>query len=38
VAELAVRLVEDDMGVGEEEARRIMEESKTIGELVHEEQ
>ncbi|UNI15111.1 hypothetical protein JDV02_001677 [Purpureocillium takamizusanense] len=38
VAELAVRLVEDDMGVGEEEARRIMEETKALGELVHEEQ
>lgn len=36
VAELAVRLIKDDMGVSTEEARDIMEESKALGELVHE--
>ncbi|EQL00717.1 hypothetical protein OCS_03578 [Ophiocordyceps sinensis CO18] len=35
VAELAVRLIGDDMGVSAEEARGIMEESKALGEMVH---
>lgn len=37
VAELAMRLIKDDMGVPVEEAREIMEESKAIGEMIHEE-
>lgn len=37
VAELGVRLIMDDMGVDEKEARVIMEESKGLGEFVHEE-
>lgn len=37
VAELAVQLIKDDMGVPVEEARVIMEESKAIGEMIHEE-
>ncbi|KAM4059467.1 RTC4-like domain-containing protein [Hirsutella rhossiliensis] len=36
VAELAVQLIKDDMGVSAEEARSIMEESKALGEMVHE--
>ncbi|PHH78762.1 hypothetical protein CDD82_2857 [Ophiocordyceps australis] len=35
VAELAVRLIKDDMGVSEEDAREILEESKAVGDLVH---
>lgn len=35
VPELAVRLIMEDMGVGSEEARIIMEESKSLGEIVH---
>ncbi|KAG9255063.1 RTC4-like domain-containing protein [Emericellopsis atlantica] len=35
--ELAVRLISDDMLVTLEEARQIMEDSKQLGELVHEE-
>jgi hypothetical protein len=35
VAELAVQLIMEDMGVPVEEARDIMEESKSIGEAVH---
>lgn len=37
VAKLAVQLINDDMGVSVDEARAIMEESKTLGEMVHEE-
>jgi hypothetical protein len=37
VAELAVQLIIEDMGVSAGEAREIMEESKTLGELLHEE-
>ncbi|OAQ63335.1 RTC4-like domain-containing protein [Pochonia chlamydosporia 170] len=37
VAELAVRLIMDDMNVTEEEARDILEESKALGEMIHEE-
>lgn len=36
VAELAVRLIQDDMDVSAKEAREIMEESKALGELLHE--
>lgn len=36
VAELAVRLVMEDMNVSEEDARAIMEESKALGEIVNE--
>jgi hypothetical protein len=35
VAELGVQLISEDMGVGEEEARDIMEESKAIGDMVN---
>lgn len=35
VAELAVRLIQDDMEVSSREAREIMEESKAVGELIH---
>ncbi|OAA64992.1 hypothetical protein ISF_04402 [Cordyceps fumosorosea ARSEF 2679] len=34
VAELGVRLIMEDLGVDEEEARRVLEESKALGELV----
>ncbi|QPC75762.1 hypothetical protein HYE68_006514 [Fusarium pseudograminearum] len=37
VAELAVQLIMEDMNVNAREAREIMEESKTLGELLHEE-
>ncbi|KAF5659695.1 hypothetical protein FHETE_9292 [Fusarium heterosporum] len=37
VAELAVQLIMEDMHVCATEARGIMEESKTLGELIHEE-
>jgi hypothetical protein len=37
VAELAVQLIMEDMKVAEEEARRILEESKDLGEMIHEE-
>ncbi|PNY26896.1 Uncharacterized protein TCAP_03177 [Tolypocladium capitatum] len=37
VAELAVQLIKDDMGVSVADARDIMEESKSLGEMVHEE-
>ncbi|KAF4466633.1 hypothetical protein FALBO_6512 [Fusarium albosuccineum] len=37
VAELAVQLIMEDMGVSAAEARDIMEESKAVGEMVHEE-
>nr|RBQ93406.1 hypothetical protein FVER53263_01394 [Fusarium verticillioides] len=37
VAELAVQLIMEDMDVSASEAREIMEESKAIGELIHEE-
>jgi hypothetical protein len=37
VAELAVQLIKDDMCVSAEEARGIMEGSKDIGEVIHEE-
>ncbi|KAM0341016.1 hypothetical protein ACHAPU_010248 [Fusarium lateritium] len=37
VAELAVQLIMEDMDVSTTEARGIMEESKTLGELIHEE-
>ncbi|PHH77990.1 hypothetical protein CDD80_7501 [Ophiocordyceps camponoti-rufipedis] len=37
VAELAVRLIRDDMGVSENKAREIMEESKAVGEMLHDE-
>lgn len=37
VAELAVRLIIEDMDVSAGEAREIMEESKPLGELLHEE-
>ncbi|KAH7137184.1 RTC4-like domain-containing protein [Dactylonectria estremocensis] len=36
VAELAVRMIQEDMDVTTEEARVIMEESKTLGEMIHE--
>lgn len=36
VAELAVRLIQEDMDVSAKEAREIMEESKALGELLHE--
>lgn len=36
VAELAVQLIKEDMGVSASEAGRIMEESKGLGEIVHE--
>ncbi|KAH7133545.1 RTC4-like domain-containing protein [Dactylonectria macrodidyma] len=36
VAELAVRLIQEDMDVTTEEARAIMEESKALGEMIHE--
>lgn len=35
VAELAVRLIQEDMDVSNREAREIMEESKAVGELIH---
>ncbi|PHH93139.1 hypothetical protein CDD83_12 [Cordyceps sp. RAO-2017] len=38
VAELAVRLIADDMAVSPDEARAIMEESKALGEMVHDEE
>ncbi|GAO15957.1 hypothetical protein UVI_02039770 [Ustilaginoidea virens] len=38
VAELAVQLIMEDMGASEEDARAIMEESKAVGELVHEDE
>lgn len=38
VAELACLLVGDDLGVGPEEARGVVEESREIGEMVHEEE
>ncbi|OAA45540.1 hypothetical protein NOR_03329 [Metarhizium rileyi] len=37
VAELAVRLIMEDMKVSEEEARVILDESKALGEMIHEE-
>ncbi|KFA73216.1 hypothetical protein S40288_05422 [Stachybotrys chartarum IBT 40288] len=37
VAELAVKLIVEDMNVGIEEAMDILEESKALGEIVHEE-
>ncbi|SPQ17896.1 d5bcff9f-98a4-4caf-ac41-dca466338caa [Thermothielavioides terrestris] len=37
VPELAVRLIMEDMSVGEEEARRILEESSDVGELLNDE-
>ncbi|KAM7202174.1 RTC4-like domain containing protein [Rhypophila sp. PSN 637] len=37
VPELAVQLIKEDMSVTEEKARTIMEESTTVGELLHEE-
>lgn len=37
VAELAVRLIQEDMDVSTEEARDMMEESKALGEMIHEE-
>ncbi|CAG7556874.1 unnamed protein product [Fusarium equiseti] len=37
VAELAVQLIMEDMNVSAGDAREIMEESKTLGELLHEE-
>ncbi|KAM0215859.1 hypothetical protein ACHAPA_001709 [Fusarium lateritium] len=37
VAELAVQLIMEDMDASAAEAREIMEESKTLGELIHEE-
>lgn len=37
VPELAVRLIKEDMEVGEEDARKILRESAEFGELVHEE-
>ncbi|PNP80323.1 hypothetical protein FNYG_06399 [Fusarium nygamai] len=37
VAELAVQLIMEDMDVSASEAREIMEESKALGELIHEE-
>lgn len=37
VAELAVQLISEDMSVPSDEARVIMEESKSLGEIVHEE-
>ncbi|RBR24543.1 uncharacterized protein FIESC28_02654 [Fusarium coffeatum] len=37
VAELAVQLIMEDMSVSAGDAREIMEESKTLGELLHEE-
>ena len=37
VPELALRLVMDDCRVGEEQARQVIEQSRDIGELVHEE-
>lgn len=37
VAELAVQLIKDDMRVSVDEARDILEESKALGEMVHEE-
>lgn len=36
VAELAVQLIKNDMGVSAEAARSIMEESKALGEMIHE--
>ncbi|KAK3337424.1 RTC4-like domain-containing protein [Cercophora scortea] len=38
VPELAVRLIKEDMAVGVEEARRIMKESISVGELLNEEE
>ncbi|CAM1507212.1 Fc.00g068530.m01.CDS01 [Cosmosporella sp. VM-42] len=37
VAELGVRMIQEDMDVSAKEAREIMEESKALGEMVHEE-
>jgi hypothetical protein len=37
VPELAVQLIMEDMGVGEEEARRILTESTEVGELLNDE-
>ncbi|KAM5356206.1 hypothetical protein ACJ41O_002852 [Fusarium nematophilum] len=37
VAELAVQLIMEDMDVSAGEARKIMEESKAVGEMIHEE-
>ncbi|KAK4136720.1 hypothetical protein BT67DRAFT_460790 [Trichocladium antarcticum] len=37
VPELAVRLIVEDMGVGEEEARRVLTESSWVGEMVNDE-
>ncbi|RDA91500.1 hypothetical protein CP533_4578 [Ophiocordyceps camponoti-saundersi (nom. inval.)] len=37
VAELAVRLIRDDMDVSMEDARGILEESKALGEILHDE-
>ncbi|RCI11236.1 hypothetical protein L249_7245 [Ophiocordyceps polyrhachis-furcata BCC 54312] len=37
VAELAVRLIRDDMDVSAEDARGILEESKALGEILHDE-
>lgn len=37
VLELGTRLIEEDMEVSTEEAREIMEDSKALGELIHEE-
>ena len=38
VAELAVRLIMEDMHIGEDAAREVMEESKELGEMIHEEE
>ncbi|KOS22487.1 hypothetical protein ESCO_002338 [Escovopsis weberi] len=37
VAELAVQLIREDLGVSAESAREILEESKALGDMVHEE-
>lgn len=37
VAELAVQLIKEDMNVNDDEARDILEESKPLGEMLHEE-
>ncbi|KAF4121362.1 hypothetical protein GMORB2_2324 [Geosmithia morbida] len=37
VAELGVQLIKEDMGVSADEATKILEESKGIGEMIHEE-
>ena len=37
VAELAVQLIKDDLHLSVDDARKILEESKALGEMVHEE-